>query len=213
VNDPTSSAWDAVVTESTDGGLLRVEVFPNLPDARFAYRVAEVPAASHPTIAAALARVGGVRGADIVWDPFVGSGLELAERSFLRPYARLIGTDVEDSALDAARANLERAGATFELHREDALTFDPPEGLSLIVTNPPMGRRTLHGTAAAPLLIGLLERASRCLIPGGQLVWLSPAARDTRAAAESHGLRLVDAWPVDLGGLAVELQHFVRPKA
>src|SRR5690606_21174585 len=72
VNDPTASLWEAVVEEGQHGA--RVSLRPRgLPDPRFAYRVAHVPASSHPTIAAALARAGGVREDDVVWDPFVGA--------------------------------------------------------------------------------------------------------------------------------------------
>ena len=74
VNDPTASLWEAVVVEKPR---VAVEVWPRgLGDPRFAYRRAYVPASSHPTLAAALARVGGVRADDVVWDPFVGAGTE-----------------------------------------------------------------------------------------------------------------------------------------
>src|SRR5262249_31555421 len=52
VNDPTATTWDVLV----DDGVLELQP-RRAVDPRFAYRVAEVPAASHPTVAAALARV------------------------------------------------------------------------------------------------------------------------------------------------------------
>ena len=58
VNDPREAPWEAVVHERADR--VTVELWPaGLVDPRFAYRVRTVPASSHPTIAAALARVGG----------------------------------------------------------------------------------------------------------------------------------------------------------
>src|SRR5262249_60017045 len=78
VNDPTASPWTAEVLEAP--GLVRIELVPEIADPRFAYRAGDVPAASHPTIAAALVRVAGARHDDVVWDPFVGSGTELCER-------------------------------------------------------------------------------------------------------------------------------------
>jgi 23S rRNA G2445 N2-methylase RlmL len=59
VNDPTASPWEVVVDDAN--GALQVELRPRWHDERFAYRVGEVPAASHPTIAAAIARLAGVR--------------------------------------------------------------------------------------------------------------------------------------------------------
>src|SRR5947207_4079330 len=58
----------------------------------FRSRVADVAAASHPTIAAALARVAGTAPDEVVWDPFCGSGAELVERGRLGS-ARLLGTE------------------------------------------------------------------------------------------------------------------------
>ncbi|HWZ92774.1 MAG TPA: HEAT repeat domain-containing protein, partial [Polyangiaceae bacterium] len=105
-NDPHESTWEVVVDAARSVLELRPRRFD---DPRFAYRAKDVPAASHPTLAAALARVAGVRADDIVWDPFVGSGLELIERALLGPYRELHGTDLDAQALLAARANAERA--------------------------------------------------------------------------------------------------------
>src|SRR5207344_2651286 len=101
------------------------------------YRSRDVPAASHPTIAAALARVAGTRNDDVVWDPFCGSALELCERARLGRYAKIIGSDLDAKALVAARANLDAAGAPdAELHVGDALAFTPPVPPTLVITNP-----------------------------------------------------------------------------
>ncbi|MFY0536671.1 TRM11 family SAM-dependent methyltransferase [Nannocystis pusilla] len=113
-------------------------------DPRFSYRSGDVPAASHPTIAAALARLAEVRQDDVVWDPFVGSGLELCERGLLGPAASLLGTDLDPRALAVAAANLRNAGLRAELTQADATTHRPA-GVTLIVTNPPMGRRVHRG--------------------------------------------------------------------
>ncbi len=114
VNDPTGAPWEVVLRETETS--IAAEWVPALEDPRFAYRQKDVPAASHPTIAAALAFLAGVEPGDVVWDPFVGSGLELCERALRGPYARLVGTDTEAAALDAARANLGACGAErFEL--------------------------------------------------------------------------------------------------
>ncbi len=208
VNDPTASPWEVVVDDSN--GALQVELRPRWHDERFAYRVGEVPAASHPTIAAAIARLAGVRPDDVVWDPFTGSGLELVERGLLGPYARLIGSDLDPKALVTADANLKSAGlGRFELHAADAMTFTP-QGVTLIVSNPPMGRRVQRGDVA-PLLSGFLASAGRLLQPGGRLVWISPLPRVTQPAARDAGLVCRRAEPLDMGGFTGQLEVWAKP--
>lgn len=207
VNDPTRTDWEILVDE---GG---IELCPRgLIDPRFAYRVADVPAASHPSIAAALARVAFQHApdpaTDLVWDPFCGSGLELIERARLGPSRRLVGSDVSAEALAAARANLASAGVAAELVQADAL-----EGrigrVTTIITNPPMGRRVARGHS-----VELLERfvalAGQVLGPGGRLVWIAPSPRRTDGPAASAGLALHSRTPVDMGGFTAELQVLLK---
>jgi 23S rRNA G2445 N2-methylase RlmL len=207
VNDPTASGWDVVVDDA--GGAVNVELRPRWHDTRFAYRVADVPAASHPTLAAAVARLGGVRADDVVWDPFVGSGLELVERGRLGPYARLHGSDLDARALAAATANLDAAGLADHALVEADATVHAPAGVTLILTNPPMGRR-VHRGDVAPLLTSFLAHAGTVLRPGGRLVWISPLPRVTRAAALQAGLRCQRTQTVDMGGFTGQLEVWVQ---
>ncbi|HUS65153.1 MAG TPA: methyltransferase, partial [Kofleriaceae bacterium] len=212
VNDPTRSTWQVEVDVA--GSAVRVALEPRaLEDPRFAYRVRDVPAASHPTIAAALARLAVQHSArpadDVVWDPFVGSALELIERARLAPVRQLAGTDREAAALDAARANLAAAGVAAELTLGDALDAAPPSQPTVILTNPPMGRRVQRGRAE-DLLLRLVDRAGALLAPGGLLCWISPWPGKTRERAARAGLTLVDARVVDMGGFAAEIQVFQR---
>jgi 23S rRNA G2445 N2-methylase RlmL len=207
VNDPTASPWEVVVDDH--GGRLRVELRPRWRDERFAYRRGDVPAASHPTLAAALARVGGARPDDVVWDPFVGSGLELAERGLLGGYARLHGSDLDPRALAVAADNLAGAGlARTELTQADATTHDPG-GVTLIVTNPPMGRR-VHRGDVGPLLQAFVRHAAAVLQPGGRLAWISPLPRVTEACARAVGLRCARDHVVDMGGFTGRLELWTK---
>ena len=205
-NDPQESLWEVVI--DTQRGSL--ELCPRrFEDPRFAYRKEDVRAASHPTLAAALARVAGVRADDIVWDPFVGSGLELIERGLLGPYRELHGTDLETAALAAARANAERAGVTLRLSQGDARSHRMRR-VSLIISNPPMGRRVVRDGNLGPLLDAFLANAASSLVPSGRLVWLSPFADQTAATARRLGLKVTRHELVDLGGFQAELQRFER---
>jgi len=208
MNDPRDADWE--VLAHVDDTHVRVEIAPSLDDPRFAYRVRDVPAASHPTVAAALVHVAGVRPDDVVWDPFVGSGLELCERAIAGPYARLLGTDRDPAALERARANVDSLRADrVELLAIDARRAELPP-LDLVITNPPMGRRVLPGFDLDALLGDVVARAFAHLTPNGRIVLLSPCPRTTREVAAERGLACTRRERVDLGGFDAELQRLER---
>lgn len=211
VNDPRDSTWEVVVEDHDDR--VAIELVPRgFLDERFAYRKATVSASSHPTIAAALVRLVPPRADDVVWDPFAGAGAELVERARLGPYRALIGSDIESEAIAAARTNLAAAGITgATLTVADATTFDPGN-VSVIVTNPPMGRRVQRGTHG-DLLERFVDHAARVLVPGGVLVWAAPDPERLHKRAERAGLVLEHAFTVDMGGFPAELSiHRARER-
>jgi hypothetical protein len=204
VNDPRKASWELVVAAHRSEP--RVVLVPlAFADPRFAYRAREVRAASHPTIAAALARAAGPSRDEVVWDPFVGSGLELVERALLGGVRELVGSDLDPRALDAARENLGRAGLQAQLIQGDAAHVSP-RGVTLILTNPPMGRRLHRDGSLADLLDAFIGHAGRVLERGGRLVWLSPLPERTRRAAALAGMRGGPGPSVDMGGFEAELQ-------
>ncbi len=220
VNDPIASDWEIEIARERGKRKVSIHAIPkSWDDARFAYRVADVPAASHPMIAAAIARLAGPREDDVVWDPFVGSGVELVERARLGPCRALIGTDTDDRALAAAKKNLEaarrlriapalEAGADVRLERADARTYRPKD-VTLVITNPPMGRRVQSGNLEA-LLTAALQNIASVLSPGGRLVWITPDPRTTNRVLERAGLRRTRELVVDMRGFAANLQHWTR---
>jgi len=200
VNDPTETTWELLVGDA-------LELVPRrAPDPRFAYRVADLPAASHPTVAAALALLAGVRAGERVWDPFCGSGLELVECA-RRADVTLAGSDLDPAALAAARANLDAAGVRAELVQADARTH-AVAAVNAIVTNPPLGSRVQLDAPA--LLAAALPQLARQLAPGGRLVWITPAPRRTGPVAQAAGLRLARALRVDLGGVRGQVERWER---
>jgi hypothetical protein len=207
INDPTATTWDVLVDD--DARTLAL-VPRKLDDPRFAYRVADVPAASHPTVAAALAWLADVRPGDRVWDPFCGSGVELVERARRGRVRSLLGTDLDPRALDAARANLAAAGVTAELAVADARSHapGPPGSIDLVITNPPLGSRVQLDAAA--LLVASLPGLTRALARGGRLVWITPSSRRTSPAAEHLGLVRSRQHAVDLGGVRGQLERWDR---
>ncbi len=205
-NQPRASTWEFVVTADEQHLELRPHRYT---DTRFTWRVADVPAASHPTIAAALARVAGAVAGEHVWDPFCGSGAELCERGRLGA-AHLHGTDLDERALAATRQNLSAARLIATLTQADALAHPPPPpGFGLIITNPPLGRR-LRGDAGA-LLERFAARVPSMLAPGGRLVWITPSPDRTGPVLRDAGLALGYARDIDLGGYEARLERWNRP--
>lgn len=210
-NQPSASAWTFVVDERARTLELRPRRFV---DPRFAWRQADLPAASHPTVAAAIALLAAPRGGERVWDPFTGSGSELIEcalRAAMRDAAplSLFGSDLEDAALTAAAANAERAGLTLGLQRRDAREGHLRQ-LDLIASNPPLGGR-LRGDAGG-LLCEAAPVLASALVPGGRLVWITPAPRRTSPCMERTGLSLARAFDLDLGGIRARLERWEKPK-
>ena len=213
VNDPRRSD---VTLRIEAHGARRVFLEPSDSlglDTRFAYRRADVPAASFPPLAAALVRLTTPLPGDTVWDPFVGSGVELCERAVFGPARGLHGTDVDPSAVAKARENLAAVlpgGPPPTLVVED-FRRHVVEDLSVVVTNPPMGRRVLEGRDLDRLMVDLVVTASRALVPGGRLVLLSPRPGTTAREAGARGLEQAFEACVDLGGFDAWLQRFDKP--
>jgi Putative RNA methylase family UPF0020 len=203
VNDPTATTWDVRIADAT-----ALELIPRrAADPRFAYRVADVPAASHPAVAAALARVGEPHDRDRVWDPFCGSGMELIECGRLAK-CDLFGTDLDDRALDAANQNATAAGLNIAFTLGDARAALGDGDLDLIISNPPLGSRV--AVDAPGLLNALLPVIARRLSPKGRFVWLTPNTRATSPLAEQLRFRRTFSANVDLGGVRGRLERWHR---
>jgi predicted RNA methylase len=212
LNDPNAAPW-TIEIHSLDRGA-RAELVPALkPDPRLRYRQGDVPAASHPPLAACLAWLAGQGEHEVVWDPFCGSGLELVERALLGGVDRLIGSDLSEEALEVAGRNFAAAnppGAPVQFiagdFREVARRPElGPGSASLILTNPPMGMR-IQLADLRGLLHDLLKVAAYVLQPDGRIVFPNPV----RLAAEAipPALELEYARTVDMGGFKCRLELY-----
>lgn len=210
LNDPRNAPWEIQIFRAQKQ--YSVELTPKLrPDPRFAYRTGDVPAASHPPIAAALARVASLQKGEIVWDPFCGSGLELVECALLGGVSRVFGTDLAPDALETTRANLRSALTPSPqttlacLDFRDHAQLSELRNLSLVITNPPLGKRVRIPNLTR-LIEELFNAAAATLKPGGRLVFINPV--DLRP--KGHSLQLRFRQKIDLGGFFCHLEKYEK---
>lgn len=212
LNDAWEAPWSVDILPIEAGA--KVELRPRLsPDPRFAHRLGDVPAASHPPLAAALARLAGPFPGEVAWDPFCGSGQELVERARLGGVATVIGTDLDARAVEVTRRNFAAAGiagprASFvaaDFRQHARVPGLGRSSVTLVISNPPMGRRVriddLHG-----LYRDFLAVAADVLRPGGRLVLVNPV----RLEKPDGRLRLASSETVDLGGFSCQLERWER---
>lgn len=210
INETRQADWEILVFANESSLYLSPKSFK---DPRFNYRLADVPAASHPTIAAAMVQVALVKEDDLVWDPFLGSGTELVECYKACKGGRFLGTDLEEKALEIAKLNLDEAVGKkeredrFELLCADALSFFPEKKVSLIISNPPMGRRVAMKDVE-DMLVKFVRRLPLVLARQGRLVWMSPFPTLLDRELKRLGLTKTFSSKVDMGGFSAELQKW-----
>jgi len=212
LNDPRNVTWTIDMYPEARGQ--SVELRPNMtPDPRYAYRRRDVPAASHPPLAACLARLAGRLPNEVIWDPFCGSGLELIESALLGGARSVCGTDLSSEAIAIAQNNFAAAQvksvpATFICgdFRKIASTKNFAGGpVTLIITNPPMGMRVPVADLRG-LIADLFSVSVSVLKPGGRLVFVNPLAQ----VRPPPSLKLEFAQKVDMGGFHCRLEKYLR---
>ncbi len=177
----------------------------NVPDTRFAYRKRAIAASIHPATAACLARYALSFSAidrPIVLDPFCGSGTLLFELEKVAPGATLLGVDVSDQALSAARVNAKAARSKSRFIQKDILKFVPREPFDLVLSNMPFGNRVGTHATNEVLYRGFVRLLPRLLSPGGIAVLYTMEYQLLKACLqrEKH-LSFVTSMQTEAGGL------------
>jgi tRNA (guanine6-N2)-methyltransferase len=173
------------------------------------YKTEHVAASLRPTMAAAMLRVAALRPGQVLLDPMCGAGTFLAEAvEFARGAGgavRIVGGDIDISALRAARANLRRLGSA-PLVRWNAERL-PLEDHSVdrIVSNPPFGKKHGRPEEIGGLYRRMLKEYDRVLRPGGSAVLLVSDRRALREAAKSAGWKPTRHLRVRVLGQAAEI--------
>ena len=178
-------------------------------DQRFSWRSSQVDGSSDPTIAAAIVTMAGIKVDETVYDPFCGAGTEIILANKMTGARKLLGTDIDGSAITAARESLRLANVSADLQQSDASKFNVRD-IDVVISNPPFGMRTVRG-GARDVLESFFANVAPSMSSGGRLVILSHAPSSTRRWAHTCGLDLKKYTAVRLGRMECELQCFVRP--
>ena len=111
---------------------------------------------------------------DIFLDPMCGSGSILIERALMGKYQRIIGSDIDEKALKAAKNNIKQINKKIELHNWNAFKL-PLEDNSInkIVVDMPFGIRSGKHSQNITLYSNFLKEAKRVLKPNSIVVILS----------------------------------------
>jgi putative N6-adenine-specific DNA methylase len=143
----------------------------------------------------------------LVWERIVG---EARERELPALGFPILGSDRDAGAVDAARANAERAGvgSDVQFDRRPISDIEPPIGETVpgarrsgwVVTNPPYGVRVAEAAAVSDLYAAF-GNVLRARFGGWKLAMLSPGPR----LEGQVGIRLEERFATSNGGIPVRL--------
>ncbi len=157
------------------------------------YKHEHLPASLRPTVAAALVRLAGARPGQVLLDPMCGAGTILAEQLTAPRRGgpmRVLGGDIDPSALRTATANLRRLGEP-ELARWDAGLLPLSDAsVDRIATNPPFGKQLGEPEEIGPLYRRIVAEWDRVLRPGGVAVLLVANQGALKEAASAVNWKL-----------------------
>lgn len=144
-------------------------------------RKVELPASLRPSVAAAMVFLTNPEPDDVFLDPMAGSGTILYERQQAGKFAQLLGGDIEQERVDAARKNVrgtrKKPGPNDRL--PDIRQWDarqlPLEDASVdkVATNLPFGKQLRGSQTPAKLYPPVLAELQRVVRPGGRIVLLT----------------------------------------
>ncbi|MBN1935227.1 MAG: methyltransferase domain-containing protein [Anaerolineae bacterium] len=138
-----------------------------------AYKEEHLPASLRPSLAAAMVQLARPRPGDLFCDPLCGVGTILAERALAGPYQALLGGDLDERAVQAARTNLYRVDDC-TVYGWDARRL-PLRAASLdaVACNLPFGVKVGSHEENPALYDRVFAQLVRALKPGGRAVLLS----------------------------------------
>lgn len=139
----------------------------------------ELPASLRPSLAAAMVHLSNSQADDVFLDPLCGSGTILLERLHSGPYKQILGGDIDEVRVDAARQNLPRRRkgrkeSTVSVRQWDARELPlENDSVNKVATNLPFGKQIGSLKDLKVLYGDLFSELARVVAPGGRIILLS----------------------------------------
>lgn len=181
------------------------------------YQTEHLPASLRPSVAAALVWLTRPAPDDVFMDPMCGAGTILIERAHAGRYRLLLGGDLREEAVEAARRNIGPRYQPIGIQRWDAARLPlGSESITAAAVNLPFGKQMSTTTENRALYPAFLREAARVLCPGARLVALTADTRTLEEALQSvPALRRQAVYPVRVLGqaaLVYVLRRVHRPR-
>ena len=202
-NNPAHYALELRV--AADGTRCALFIKPSFDDgARYPWRKRVISASIKPALGACLARYAARHAADNprVLDPFCGCGALLFSCEEAFPCASLLGVDISQNAVLAAKENAGACQSRARFIQKDVLQFTPREPAELVISNLPFGNRVgTHGDNRR-LYAAFLAKLPALLARGGvALLYTMEYRLLADCLARQPALTRIDARRTEAGGL------------
>lgn len=206
INSPSN--YDIEIRIIIEKNNLRILWKPfTILDSRFNYRVQDVPSAINPVVAAGIMKFVKAKLSPHhrMIDPFCGSGTILIERALIEGCKELVGIDISQKAIEAARQNVRVSGIkNIKLINDDMRNIlkHEHEKFNEIITNMPFGIRTGTHETNVNLYRDFFNMIQCILEKKGIIVLYTQEINLTTDLFQtSNNLKLLNVYRVESGGL------------
>jgi len=184
-----------------------------LEDNRFNYRIKTLPASIKGETAAVCVRLISkyLQDNGDILDPFCGTGTMLIERAKYKGNVNLYGVDIYGEAIKSAEINTKAGELKANLIKSDIIKFSSEIKYDEIISNMPYGLRVGSHKENEILYRDFIEKIPQLLKPKGYLFLLTADYRLLKDIAYEKGLKKVDEFVIESGGLLPHLIVYRLP--
>lgn len=206
INNPSLYEFEIRIVEREDKYNVFFKLY-TVEDARYNYRVTDLPASINPTTASIIMEEikGYLKEDSEVMDAFCGTSTMLIERSFVKGYKSLTGIDISEEAIEDSKINANNVPLKIELVCEDILKYKGPI-FDEIISNMPFGNRVSNHELNVTLYKKFIAILDALLKPNGYAFLLTTEIALMKIIVnENKNLKLVKNIYVESGGLKPHL--------
>jgi len=139
-----------------------------------AYKVVHLPASLKPTVAYCMVLLSKPTSTDVFVDPMCGAGTIPIERALAGAYKKVIGGDVEESIIRAAKSNMDASRRSVDLALWNVSAIPLKDrSVDRIVCNLPFGKQVRSRLGNQKLYSNFFREAARIARPGARAVVLT----------------------------------------